>query len=222
MLGRPGSCLDICYSGVTGGPVNHRSVSARHTMRLACVAVACASVLAACGSSTKPIRTGKVALRGASAAVKYSDCMRSHGVPKFPDLTPGGGPLGLQLARSGINLNAPAYQTASSACQKLMPAAKAAVGPTFAATKAQMVALAKCMRAHGLKTFPDPRTSTATSGPGTPPPPGTSSMSYSGPGGSVSLNIPDSLQQSPAFNHDAVACGFPGPTENKHSAATAG
>ena len=195
-------------------------MSARHTIRLACVAAACTSALAACGSSTKPTSTSKVGSSGASAAVKYSDCMRSHGVPNFPDLTPSGGPFGRQLARSRINLNAPAYQTASSDCQKLMPAAKAAVGPTFAATKAQMVALAKCMRAHGLKTFPDPTTSTATSASGAPPPPGTSSMSYSGPGGSVSLNIPDALQQSPAFNRDATACGFPVPTGKKHSAAT--
>ena len=188
-------------------------------MRLACVAVACASALAACGSSTKPTSSSKVALGGVSAVVKYSDCMRSHGMPKFPDLIPGGGPFGLQLARSGINLDAPAYQTASSACQKLMPAAKAAVAPTFAATKAQMVALARCMRVHGLKTFPDPRTSTATSAAGAPPPPGTSSMSYSGSGGAVSLNIPQALQRSPAFNRDATACGFPAPTGKRHFAA---
>lgn len=194
-------------------------MSTRHTIRLACLAAACASALAACGSSTKPTSTSKVALGGASAAVKYSDCMRSHGVGNFPDLTPGGGPFGLQLARSHIDLNAPAYQTASSDCQKLMPAAKAAVGPTLAATKVQMVALAKCMRAHGLKTFPDPTTSTTTSASGAPPPPGTSSMSYSGPGGSVSLNIPNTLQESPAFNRDAAACGFPGPTGKQHLAA---
>jgi hypothetical protein len=52
--------------------------------------------------------------------LKYSQCMRSHGVPNFPDLgqsdqspAPGN--------NSGINPNSPQFQAASTACQHLLP-----------------------------------------------------------------------------------------------------
>jgi hypothetical protein len=52
--------------------------------------------------------------------LKYSQCMRSHGVPDFPDLgqsdqspAPGNG--------AGINPNSPQFQAASTACQHLLP-----------------------------------------------------------------------------------------------------
>jgi hypothetical protein len=53
--------------------------------------------------------------------LRYSQCMRSHGVPNFPDLgqnnpspPPGNG--------AGLNPNSPQFQAASSACQHLLPA----------------------------------------------------------------------------------------------------
>ena len=147
-------------------------------------------------------------------AVRFSDCMRSRGVPDFPDLSVGGGPMGEQLARSGVDLNTPAFQSAMNACRALAPAAKAALGPTFGESKAMMVAFARCMRAHGLKTFPDPTVSSATQASGAPQPSG-AAMSYSGPGGSVTLDIPQSLIQSPAYNRDAAACGMGTPAAGK-------
>ena len=52
--------------------------------------------------------------------LKYSQCMRSHGVPNFPDLgqsdqspPPGNSPA--------INPNSPQFQAASTACQHLLP-----------------------------------------------------------------------------------------------------
>jgi hypothetical protein len=55
------------------------------------------------------------------ALLKYSQCMRSHGVPNFPDLgqsdpspAPGNG--------AAINPNSPQFQAASTACQHLLPA----------------------------------------------------------------------------------------------------
>ena len=53
--------------------------------------------------------------------LKYSQCMRSHGVPNFPDLgqnnpspPPGNG--------TGLNPNSPQFHAASAACQHLLPA----------------------------------------------------------------------------------------------------
>jgi len=57
-------------------------------------------------------------------ALAMSRCMRSHGVPNFPDPTfqtgPGGGVgVGIQLNGSGIDPNSPAFQTAQKACGKI-------------------------------------------------------------------------------------------------------
>jgi hypothetical protein len=46
------------------------------------------------------------------AALKMAQCMRSHGVPNFPD-----GPI---TKSSGINQNSPAFQRASQKCSKYL------------------------------------------------------------------------------------------------------
>jgi len=52
--------------------------------------------------------------------LKYSQCMRSHGVPDFPDLGQGGqSPAPGNGA--GINPNSPQFQAAATACQHLLP-----------------------------------------------------------------------------------------------------
>ncbi len=56
--------------------------------------------------------------------LKFSACMRSHGVPKFPDpvFSDGGRRTQLRIdSRSGIDPNSPIFQAAQKACQKLMP-----------------------------------------------------------------------------------------------------
>jgi hypothetical protein len=57
--------------------------------------------------------------------VEISQCMRSHGVPNFPD--PITGPTGgqaINLSGTGIDQNSPTYQAAQAACQKLFPGSK--------------------------------------------------------------------------------------------------
>ncbi len=52
-------------------------------------------------------------------AVRFAGCMRAHGVPHFPDPTPGGSfKLGPQ-----INPQAPAFTAAMADCRKLRPSA---------------------------------------------------------------------------------------------------
>jgi hypothetical protein len=48
-------------------------------------------------------------------ALAFSACMRSHGVPNFPDPTPGGA---TQIR--GIDPQSPQYKTATTACQKYL------------------------------------------------------------------------------------------------------
>jgi hypothetical protein len=52
-----------------------------------------------------------------AAALQFSQCMRSHGVPNFPDPTFTNGGAELQLrAGSGIDPNSPAFKAAQAAC----------------------------------------------------------------------------------------------------------
>jgi hypothetical protein len=58
-------------------------------------------------------------------ALELSECMRSHGVPNFPD--PSTGPVGEQvidLRGRDIDVNSPTFQAASKACQKVVPGSK--------------------------------------------------------------------------------------------------
>jgi hypothetical protein len=56
-----------------------------------------------------------------STALKFAQCMRSHGVPNFPDPQVSGGHVTMQLSpSSGIDPNSPAFQSAQQACQSLI------------------------------------------------------------------------------------------------------
>ena len=57
-----------------------------------------------------------------SQALKFAACMRSHGVPSFPDPTivQGGTAVGLNPPR-GVDWNSPQFQAAVQACRKLEP-----------------------------------------------------------------------------------------------------
>jgi hypothetical protein len=47
--------------------------------------------------------------------LKFSECMRSHGISSYPDPSPGGGPVTIG---GGINPQSPQFQSALHACQK--------------------------------------------------------------------------------------------------------
>jgi hypothetical protein len=87
--------------------------------------------------------------------IKFSQCMREHGMPWFPDpqVDEGGG--------SGLKINIPRGQdkakvdAAMEACKKLMPNGGEPM-KLDPATIEQMRQMAKCMRANGVPNFPDP------------------------------------------------------------------
>jgi hypothetical protein len=52
-------------------------------------------------------------------ALQFARCMRSHGVPNFPDLKATAGPNGnalVDLRGSGLNFQSPAFKAAAQAC----------------------------------------------------------------------------------------------------------
>jgi hypothetical protein len=52
-------------------------------------------------------------------ALKYTDCMRSHGVPSFPDPKESSG--GISIGGPGLDPNSPQFQTAQTDCRSLTP-----------------------------------------------------------------------------------------------------
>lgn len=90
---------------------------------------------------------------GKANPLKYSQCMRAHGVPKFPDPGPNGQ---LRIAAgpgTGIDPESATFKAAQQACKSLEPT------PPEADRKKMYDALlkfAQCMRQHGIAKFPDP------------------------------------------------------------------
>jgi hypothetical protein len=64
--------------------------------------------------------------------LKFSACMRSHGLANFPDPTfsNGGAKLALGAKGSGLNPNSPVFQAAQKACQSVMPGPPGGKGAT--------------------------------------------------------------------------------------------
>ena len=90
--------------------------------------------------------------------LKFASCMRSHGVPNFPDPSPGGG---IQISPgSGLDPASPAFQSAQNECKKLLPGGGPDRAPTPSASDTRAaLAWAQCIRKHGVPNFPDPSTS---------------------------------------------------------------
>lgn len=86
---------------------------------------------------------------------KFAACMRAHGVPNFPDPSAQGA---IQIGSgSGIDPNSPTFQAAQTTCQKLLPNGGQPTPQQQAQMQRQALAFSVCMRAHGVKDFPDPK-----------------------------------------------------------------
>jgi hypothetical protein len=87
--------------------------------------------------------------------VAYSECIRSHGVPNFPDpvQTPSGG---YGYRTRGIDPNSAAFQAALQAC-KALPSPWSSTSQQLSPAQQQAwLNWAQCIRTHGLPNFPDP------------------------------------------------------------------
>lgn len=111
------------------------------------IAVLVLLLTAACGSG--PSHPGGAA---SSQAVAFSHCMRSHGVPDFPDPASGGGVPKVTQQQAGVS-NA-RFQAAQRACAQLLQPSQAQVLHIVTG----LLNFARCMRAHGIPNWPDPTT----------------------------------------------------------------
>jgi hypothetical protein len=95
-----------------------------------------------------------IGLSGANA-VKFSACIRAHGVPNFPDPNAEGV---FSLSSSDASLpQSSQFQTASKACRSLLHLGGGS--PTAAESAkilAQLLKYSECMRSHDITNFPDP------------------------------------------------------------------
>jgi len=107
--------------------ISETSGSYRHNLSIALGAVSCAVALAACGSSGQPAAATS---SGYTQRLKFADCMRSHGVPNFPDPTlsaPSGAHLVLALRGMvfaigpGVSPQSPAFARSAAACGLKLP-----------------------------------------------------------------------------------------------------
>lgn len=166
-------------------------------LSIALAALSSAVMIAGCGSSSNAGRTA--ASSDGGQGIKFADCMRAHGVPNFPD--PGSQGAVQITPSSGINPRSPAFQSAQSACSKLLPGGGPGLHrPPSPQARKQMLAVSMCMRAHGVTGFPDP---TPT------PPPNIGGYSQVIGRGGVFIAVPETINTaSPAFTQAARACGF--------------
>ena len=91
---------------------------------------------------------------GTVAGAKFSACMRKHGVTNFPD--PNGQGVITIHSGMGIDPSSPKFISARATCTKLLPNGGEPTPAELAKRQQELLAFSGCMRAHGLKDFPDP------------------------------------------------------------------
>jgi hypothetical protein len=102
------------------------------------------------GNSPTAAASGQIA-----QAIAYAQCMRSNGVPSWPDPDSSATFPKTQLEHLGVTDSK--LQAGESACQALLP--NGGSGPTqvqLQQSRAQALSFAQCMRSYGVPDFPDP------------------------------------------------------------------
>ncbi len=153
----------------------------------AVVAVAAVSLLAAgCGggsaggvSRTTTAQNGRLA-----AALSLARCLRSHGIPNWPDPTSDGGFDKAKLVQLGVS-GSRVRALEDGACNIPIPSGRPQGQTITAADRTDYLKGAACMRSHGFPAFPDPTF----------------------PNNNVTLDIPSSINQdSSRYNSAATIC----------------
>jgi hypothetical protein len=129
--------------------------------------IAMAALISACGSSaaatgggagnnTAGTGAGNNTAASAQQGVKFAECMRRNGVSQFPDPS-GSGKITLDGIVNGSSLdpNSPAFTHAIGACKHLEPAGFTG-GKRSPVQQSAALKFAQCIRANGVKDFPDP------------------------------------------------------------------
>jgi len=167
--------------------MNHKTGANRRLRRAAALAAAAAVAAAAtaCGGSAPPVNSTPTYVQ----VLALVRCMRSHGVPNFPDPDSSGG---YSLTAKGslqgaggasVDVNSSQAQAAYGDCRHLVPG-----GPSISQLEQEeqeeqqqqakmlpeLLKFVQCMRSHGVPNFPAP----GQSKPGAGAPPDVNSPQY--------------------------------------------
>jgi hypothetical protein len=138
----------------------------RHHRLTACALIAAGAIVGGCGSGSDspgvPSAGAHSDTTSASSGVSrhggalaFAQCMRTHGVPNFPDPTIGAGGIYSFSLPPGLDLRSAQSQAAQHACRSMLSGGGGSQAQQQEATAAWL-AVARCMRAHGIKDYPDP------------------------------------------------------------------
>ena len=147
-----GSTRVVCRPRRARPPAARTAAAIIVMAALALLATACGSSPSSTGSGGSSNAGGSVTSQAASSnAVAFSHCMRSHGVPTFPDPTRGGVP---KVTPQQVGVSDSVFQAAQRACAQLLQPSQAQAPQIMAG----MLNFARCMRSHGVPKWPDPTT----------------------------------------------------------------
>ena len=162
----PHPLATVAVNASTGG---HRARSPITRSVLATIATAAVALLAGgCGSSAVghvaqlgPTTTDSASSSKTSAApaqksaLAFALCMRSHGVPGWPDPNSYGAFDKSKLTDQQLGAGSAQVRAAQVACQHLLPTSSAAQKQTQRIV-VQALRFSRCMQKHGITNFPDP------------------------------------------------------------------
>jgi hypothetical protein len=92
---------------------------------------------------------GNKKLTARDKAVKFSECIRAHGVGDFPD------PDEKNQYQYGVSVTPAVWTRATTACKDLQPPGTLS-GKRTPKQQSAGLRFAQCVRDHGVKDFPDP------------------------------------------------------------------
>lgn len=122
---------------------------------LAASAAVLALGAAGCGGTGGPSRTsGPNANPNLEKAVKFTQCMREHGVPKFPDPDKNGK---YSIAAGGTGASQQQVDRARQACKALEPPGFEPSAAERQKDQEEWLKWAQCMRRNGIRDMPDPQ-----------------------------------------------------------------
>ena len=114
-------------------------------------------------------------------ALAYAQCMRSHGVPSFPDPTSQG-----LITYGPVDIRSSQYLSANKICQHLLPSGSPLTTAQKRQDVSQALEFARCIRSHGVPDFADP--------------------AITGGGATVGFRVPRVDRNSPQFQAAVHAC----------------
>lgn len=133
------ACLAAIAAGCGGSPASH------------------VAQLGSTGTPSTASSSGSAASAHQNGAVAFARCMRSEGVPNWPDPNARGAFDKSKLTTKQLGATGSGVQIAQSACNHLLPNGGSGPDPArVRQMRAQGLHFAQCVRSHGVPDFPDP------------------------------------------------------------------